>query len=92
MSFFKNKHKLNGKSIDGIGLNPVPSTDATRNKIYINESLTAVSKCILKKLGLLVNRKKYYSCYMSNGVVVCQKIKDGSKLRINSLMDCHKIK
>ena len=42
--FFVNRKSLKDKSINDIGLKATPATDTTRNKIFINESLSAITK------------------------------------------------
>ena len=89
--FFVNRKSLKDKSINDIGLKATPATDTTRNKIFINESLSAITKSIFRQARIECKRKHYYSCNTANGIIYCQHIKDGSKLRINSLLDCKKI-
>ena len=47
--FFVNRKSLKDKSINDIGLKATPATDTTRNKIFINESLSAITKSIFRQ-------------------------------------------
>ena len=89
--FFNNKKNLKGKTIEDIGLFPSPLTDFTRNKIFINESLSVITKTIFKKARDICKSLRYNSCYTSNGLIYVQKLKDGSRLCIKSLRDLNLI-
>ena len=90
-NFCDNKLNLKGKTVEDIGLFPTPDTDITRNKIFVNESLSVITKTIFKKVGDKWTTLRYNSCYTSNGLIYVQKIKDVGRLCINSLRDLNLI-
>ena len=90
-NFYCNKSKLHTKSIADIGLHSSPITDSTKNKIYINESFSATTKMIFRHTREKCKSLRYFSCFTVNGLIYAQKVKDGNRIRINSMQDINLI-
>ena len=62
------------------------------NFIQIGELNSELCEDAMNEFCCIYNLKNLVNKPTTNGIIFCQKIKDGSKLRVNSIVDCAKIK
>ena len=89
--FYSKRSNLKFITVEDLGFTPVSETSKSRNKIFINESLSIYSKQLFKASREKSKSKGYEYCFVNGGVVYVKKDKESSKHRINSFGDLERI-
>ena len=83
--FFK-RPALKSLTLQNMGLPTTTESAKTRNKVYINESLSIYTKQIFKLCRDKCKELKY-NCFVNGGIIYIKKDDLSSKTRINNVID-----
>lgn len=83
-TFFKNRFNLKGRTTEDIGY-------GNKNKIFVNESLTATNGRLFRESRNKLNEKNYHSVWTRNGVVHAKKDEHSANKIIHSFTDLKEI-
>ena len=87
--FYDARSQLKNLTIQDLGYDPNPNT---KNKIYINESLTKKNKIVYKAAREECTKLNYRYCWTKNGGIYARKNETSHVIRINLEEDVRKIK
>ena len=88
--FFSKRSGLKSVTVDSLGFTPTPATKKMFNKIYVNESLSTMSKELLRECRKRIKAAGYLFAFVSGGKVYIRKTKTSNKRLINTINDIDK--
>ena len=89
--YYSKRSNLKSVTIHDLGMESTTSTRATRDKIFINESLSVFSKQLYKEARDKCKSEHFDSCFTTGGVIYVRHNKESPKIRINCFKDLEKI-
>ena len=89
--FFSKRSNLKNVTIADLGFTPTPATKKMFDKIYVNESLSAMSKGILRSCRERIKLAGFQSTFVSGGAVYVKKSESTKRIKINTSEDIDRV-